>query len=156
MLWLTVVAGVAGALVAAGVVARRIARADRDARRARRLLAAAFPGKPPLRWERAAGTGIQEPMRLRGEGVLALYDDALVFVKLTSREATRIPLADLTDITRLRAIESFLEDRDAQGATSTPEWSLQVSWKGEGRTETAAFTVFDADDWIAALARARP
>jgi hypothetical protein len=87
--------------------------------------------------------------------VLALYDDAVVFVKLASREPTCIPLADLADVTRIRTVESFLGDSDAQGATSTPEWSLQLAWRHDGRTETAAFSVFDADDWIAALARIR-
>lgn len=155
MTWLYVLTGAVGVVVAAGLVMARIARGNQNARRAQRLLAEAFPGKTALRWELANGSGIQEPNRLRGDGVLALYDDALVFVKLTSRDATRIPLGDISDVTRIRAIESFMEDRDAQGATSTPEWSLKLEWKSDGKTEAAAWTVFDADDWIAALARAR-
>jgi hypothetical protein len=37
----------------------------------------------------------------------------------------------------------------------TPGWSLRLEWKADGKTEAAAWTVFDADDWIASLARAR-
>jgi hypothetical protein len=155
MIGLAIVAGVL-VLIAAVVVYQKVRSARQNERRARRALEAAFPGKVALRWEVAIGSGVQEPMRLRGTGVLALYDDALVFVRLRNLEATRIPLADISDITRMRAIESFLEDRDAQGAQSTPEWSLRLEWKADGTTQAAAWTVFDADDWIASLARARP
>jgi hypothetical protein len=155
MIWLAAITAVV-VLVVAVFVTQQVRDARRNERRARRALAEAVPGKVALRWELAVGSGVQEPMRLRGEGVLALYDDALVFVRLGSREATRIPLADISDVTRMRAIESFLEDRDAQGAQSTPEWSLRLEWKAGGKTEAAAWTVFDADDWIASLARARP
>ena len=155
MIGLAIFAGIA-VLIAALLVVQRIRAARRDERRARRVLAEAVPGKVALRWELADGSGVQEPMRLRGSGVLALYDDALVFVRLQSGEATRIPLAAISDVTRMRAIESFVEDRDAQGAQSTPEWSLRLEWKVDGKTEAAAWTVFDADDWIASLARARP
>lgn len=120
------------------------------------MLATAARGRAPLRWEVAVGQGVQEPVRLRGEGVLALFDDELVFVKLTSRDATRIPLGDIRDVARQRSIESFLEEADADGDGAYHEHWLALDWKQGDGAVRAAWSVDDVDAWIAALARARP
>lgn len=132
MIWLAAIAAVV-VLVVAVFVTQQVRGARRNERRARRALAEAVPGRVALRWELAVGSGVQEPMRLRGEGVLALYDDALVFVRLGSREATRIPLADISDVTRMRAIESFLGSESGPGARARARRG-----RGSPRTMVAA------------------
>lgn len=136
---------------------RRAVHRRRHATRARDFLGVAARGRTPLRWELAVGQGIQEPVRLRGEGVLALFADELVFVKLTSGEETRIPLRDLRDVTRLRSLESFDDapiDGDGDG-TFHEHW-LALDWKIPEGAARAAWSVDDVDAWIAALAGVRP
>jgi hypothetical protein len=89
------------------------------------------------------------PDQAVGRGALALFPDQLAFA-LGEKIVWRLPLADLTDMTRLRSASAF--DNTEAAVDALPDYLLKLSWKGG----SASFAVLDVDEWIAAIARAKP
>ena len=115
-------------------------------RRARRTEAdvAAELGDGVRRSEQVLGLGLESRGRgqVRGNGLLALGEDELVFRMLVPRRETRIPLAGVTAVGSER--------------TWLGKWIgvrlLRVRWRTpEGGEDAMAWRVRDLDAWIAAL-----
>jgi hypothetical protein len=105
------------------------------------------PGKSFVRAEMASGDPTN-PEAAIGRGGLALFSDELVFVK--DGKSWKLALADITDMVRIRAASAF---DDAEAAVDAmPDYLLKLSWKGGA----ASFAVLDVDEWIAAIAGAKP
>jgi len=147
------VAAVALAAIAAVFVwARRSPRGDD---RLYRELDGAVPGKTPRRREitRGAATEGWKVTSLIGHrGVLALYDDELVFV--VDGEPARIPLSAIREVTRVRSVESFMARKNPDDEKHRdPQWMLKIEWRNGDEYETATWGVAEPDDWIGELPR---
>jgi hypothetical protein len=123
-----------------------------------RTLEAALPGKTPALREITRGAAVEgwKVSGMVGErGVLALYDDELVFV-VPGGEPARIPLSAIREVTRVRSVESFMarKSRDEERFRD-PQWMLKLEWRNGDEYETATWMVAEPDDWIAALPRRR-
>jgi hypothetical protein len=115
-------------------------------RRARRVAAEAEAelGGEGRRSEHVRGLGLESrgPRQVRGNGLLALTDDELVFRLLVPDRETRIPLAAVTSVGSER--------------TWLGKWVgrrlLRVRWRTpEGADDAMAWEVRDLAGWIAAL-----
>lgn len=142
-----------GAVIAALMIVRVAGR--RAARRFGKLipametaLAKAAPGKSWVRAERAIGD-VTNSDEAKGTGALALYADELVFRRVDG-EPWRLKLADITDMTEIRAASAL--DMAEDMIDAAPDYMLKLSWKGGAAT----FVVEDVTAWTAAIAQARP
>lgn len=146
------VAAVALAGIGAVFVFARRSKASED--RLWRGLEAAVPGKTPSRREITRGAAA-EGWKVTGassrRGVLALYDDELVFV--VDGEPARIPLSAIREVTRVRSVESFMMKSMDEEKLRDPAWMLKIEWRDGDEFETATWMVDDPDDWIAVLPR---
>ena len=75
--------------------------------------------------------------------------DELVFVRTAGGEPWRLKLADLTDVTEIRAVSAL--DMAEDVVDTAPDYLIKVTWTGG----SAAFAVKDATGWISAIAGAR-
>ena len=92
------------------------------------------------------GLGSRSAAQLRGNGVLALYDDELVFVQLMIGREIRIPTDALVEVTTAKSQKGKTIFRDL----------LKVTWRLDGGTQSVVWFVVDLQGWLDALGRARP
>jgi hypothetical protein len=107
-----------------------------------------LPKTAPLRGELAFGER-ENPETGRGAGGLALYKEEIVFVRKAGGEALRVKLADLKDVTEIRAVSAMDASEDI--VDTAPDYLLKLTWPGN----EAAFVVHDSTDWVSAIAGAR-
>lgn len=101
-------------------------------------------GKPAQRIDDMANFfGLQSvgAVQARGNGCLALGEDALLFAQWVPQRDVRIPLHDVIEV----------DQADSHLGKSTFRKLLRVRWKVDGREETAAWFVRDVDGWTTAL-----
>lgn len=113
-----------------------------------KLVARELHGRPPLMSGAASCEGITDPERvgLRGVGVIAMSEQALVFGNSKNELVVIIPR---DRVTRSETATSF----SALGRTvKRPRPMLLVGWRdGRDNTQEVAFTLDRTADWVAAL-----
>lgn len=101
-------------------------------------------GRAPQRMDDMANLfGLQSigAVQARGNGCLALGDDALVFAQWVPKRDLHIPLADVIEV----------DEADSHLGKRIFRKLLRVRWAIAGREETAAWYVRDLDGWVSAL-----
>jgi hypothetical protein len=133
------------AVVAAWVLAGALVLLLRRLRaRGRRDLDVALAGAPVLLEEPGAnfaGLASRGGRQVRGNGALALTEDALVFQQWVPRRVLRIPRRDIVAVDRTRGHAGKWGPRMIRVTFTSPE----------GRTDSAAWWVHDEAAWLAAL-----
>lgn len=103
-------------------------------------------GKPPQQMDDMANfLGLQSvgAVQARGNGCLALGDDALLFAQWVPQRTVVVPLQDVIEV----------DEADSHLGKSIFKKLLRVRWKVDGREETAAWFVRDLPGWVTALRR---
>ncbi len=143
--WVIVLIVLGGLALTAGLIAATVL-SVRTANR-RKFAELEQSGFQATRRSAARSFGVTSRGRgqVRGSGLLALGEDALVFVQQVPTRQVRVPLTDII------AIDT---PRSHLGKTSGVRL-LKVGWRSEGVEDSIGIEVRDLDGWIAAIEAAR-